>query len=175
MSGTAQQYPSDRPTPTDPTSLFPPDEDADRYAGTALETRTERIARHLREAADEIAAADTGAHRIPPVAPEEFTRILAYQSEQFDRYANDTAVTISRREIALAQEERQRLEDIRANHRNLNRMLTLIGALMIGLVVTYVLTHGYLGHVGVALAPYAFVITVLLDSSLAAYSFIRHY
>lgn len=70
---------------------------------------------------------------------------------------------------------RQMIEDKRANHRNFNRMLTLIFALMIGLVVTYVLTHGYLGKTGSHLAPYSFVITVLLDSTLALYSLIRRY
>jgi hypothetical protein len=74
--------------------------------------------------------------------------------------------------------ERQALEDSRANHRNLNRMLTLLGALVIGLVVTFVLYHAakfHLPHWMLGMAPYSFVITIMLDSGLAAYSLIRHY
>ena len=77
--------------------------------------------------------------------------------------------------------EREARENKRANHRNFNRMLTLFGALVIGLIVTYVLQHqGIPGLVTLpksthTLAPYAFVITVALDMGLAAYSFIRHY
>lgn len=72
-------------------------------------------------------------------------------------------------------EEREARENIRANHRNLNRMLTLFGALLIGLVVTFVLTNNILGPSGKSLAPYAFVITILMDSGLALYGYIRHY
>lgn len=69
--------------------------------------------------------------------------------------------------------KRQAIEDTRANHRNFNRMLTLIGALLIGIAVVYTLPK--LGHLGQVLGPYAFVITVALDTFLAAYSFIKHY
>lgn len=79
-------------------------------------------------------------------------------------------------------EERQRAEDIRANKRNFNRMMTLLGALLIGLVVTWMLSHPLvLGSFGIApstakmLAPYSFTITILLDSSLALYSYVRKY
>jgi len=76
--------------------------------------------------------------------------------------------------------EREARENTRANHRNFNRMLTLFGALLIGLVVTYTLQHGEilgfrLPPWAPGLAPYSFVITVALDSFLALYSFIRHY
>jgi len=77
--------------------------------------------------------------------------------------------------------EREARENMRANHRNLNRMLTLFGALVIGLVVTFVLQHkGIPGLVTLpvwtmALAPYTFVITIALDSGLALYGYIRHY
>ena len=83
--------------------------------------------------------------------------------------------------ISEAINAREVRENKRANHRNFNRMLTLMGALVIGLIVTYVLSHD--GIPGVltlpawthGLAPYAFVITVAMDSLLALYSFIRHY
>lgn len=77
---------------------------------------------------------------------------------------------------------RQVIEDQRANHRNLNRMLTLIGALLIGLALTFVFTHpailaavGISGPVVKTLEPYTFVITIFMDSSLAAYSFFKKY
>lgn len=77
--------------------------------------------------------------------------------------------------------EREARENERANHRNLNRMLTLFGALLIGLVVTFILTHNGIPGVvklpkwSMVLAPYTFVITILLDSGLALYGYIRHY
>ena len=78
--------------------------------------------------------------------------------------------------------QRQAVEDVRANHRNFNRMMTLLGALLIGLVVTWLLQHpATLASIGVGpktckmLAPYSFVITVMMDSTLAAYALIRHY
>lgn len=81
--------------------------------------------------------------------------------------------------VAEALAEREARENIRANHRNLNRMLTLIGALLIGIVVSYVLSNKGAGIVPPALAhtlaPYAFVITIIMDSGLALYGLIRHY
>lgn len=71
--------------------------------------------------------------------------------------------------------ERERRENERANHRNLNRLLTLLGALVIGLVVTWALNADILGSVGKGMAPYSFVITILMDSALAAYGFIKKY
>lgn len=77
---------------------------------------------------------------------------------------------------------RQMVEDERANHRNLNRMLTLIGALLIGLALTYLFTHpaimmsvGFSAAFVKAVEPYTFVITIFMDSSLAAYSFFKKY
>jgi hypothetical protein len=73
-------------------------------------------------------------------------------------------------------QEREARENDRANHRNLNRMLTLFGALAIGLIVTYVLTTPGLMPASMKwLAPYTFVITILLDSGLALYGYIRKY
>lgn len=85
-------------------------------------------------------------------------------------------------EIQRQDAARQLVEDERANHRNLNRFLTLMGALLIGLCVTFLLTHA--GIPGVwqmpesiakPLAPYTFVITIFMDSALAAYAWIRKY
>lgn len=69
------------------------------------------------------------------------------------------------------------VEDHRANKRNFNRMLTLFGALLIGLVVTFMLTTpGILPtHVDKTVGPYTFVITILMDSGLALYGYIRKY
>lgn len=86
-------------------------------------------------------------------------------------------------EAAKQAAERQAAEDDRANHRNLNRMLTLFGALLIGLIVTFILTNptAVLIPLGVSptfiatMAPYTFTITILLDSSLALYSYVRKY
>lgn len=94
----------------------------------------------------------------------------------------DTIRDIANREAQAIVNEREARENKRANHRNLNRMLTLFGALVIGLIVTYGLEHGGFPMFGVTLppstkllAPYAFVITIAMDSTLALYSFIRHY
>lgn len=83
--------------------------------------------------------------------------------------------------IRQAQFEREQRENVRANHRNLNRMMTLFGALFIGLIVTYILTNDGVPGLFVlppwshGLIPYAFVITILMDSGLALYGYIRHY
>lgn len=80
-----------------------------------------------------------------------------------------------------AMAEREDRENFRANKRNFNRMLTLFGALVIGFIVTFVLTHrGIPGLVtlplwAMALAPYTFVITIVLDAGLALYGYIRKY
>lgn len=77
---------------------------------------------------------------------------------------------------ALANREQR--ENWRANKRNFNRMLTLFGALVIGLIVTFILYHPvmfHLPHWAMALAPYSFVITILMDSSLALYSYVKKY
>lgn len=73
-------------------------------------------------------------------------------------------------------EDRKTAEDERANKRNFNRMLTLFGALLIGLVVTYALTTpGIVPNSLKFLAPYTFVITIVLDSGLALYGYIKKY
>jgi hypothetical protein len=73
-------------------------------------------------------------------------------------------------------QERQHAEDKRANKRNENRLYTLLGALLIGIVVTYCLTTPGILPKGVAwMEPYAFTITIFLDSSLALYSYFRKY
>lgn len=72
--------------------------------------------------------------------------------------------------------EREDRENFRANKRNFNRMLTLVGALVIGLVVTFVLTTpGMIPANWKFLAPYTFVITILLDCGLAVYGYIKKY
>ena len=69
-------------------------------------------------------------------------------------------------------QERQKAEDGRANHRNFNRLLTLLGAVIIGLILTYASVHGYIPK---AFSPYTFVITVLLDSTFTMYALWKHY
>lgn len=76
---------------------------------------------------------------------------------------------------------RQDIEDTRSIRRNRNRLLTLLVALFLGLAVVWTLPQlgvwygPNAGHWGKVLGPYAFVITVALDSSLAVYSYIRRY
>jgi hypothetical protein len=78
-----------------------------------------------------------------------------------------------KRLIMDAQTERQRIEDKRANRRNQNRLYTLLGAIVIGIAVVQTLPH--LGHVGVLLSPYSFIITVALDTAITLYALLRHY
>jgi hypothetical protein len=78
------------------------------------------------------------------------------------------------REMELADRDRQKTEDSRANHRNFNRMLTLVGAMVIGLIVTYGLYHGWIPD-GKALGPYSFTITIAMDTGLALYGLIKRY
>lgn len=78
--------------------------------------------------------------------------------------------------ITKAMQEREQREDVRANHRNLNRGLTLVGALVIGLILTYLLNYvPHLPHWMYVLAPFTFVITILLDSAFVFYSLYKHY
>lgn len=77
--------------------------------------------------------------------------------------------------ISDAIKDREARENVRANHRNLNRMLTLVFTLLAGLGITFLLNGGYLGHFGIALAPYSFVITVTGDTFLTLYSLLKHY
>lgn len=74
--------------------------------------------------------------------------------------------------------QRQIVEDTRANRRNFNRMMTLFGALLISLIVTYVLSHpGTILSKSICKTwgPYSFAITILLDSALTVYAYLRHY
>lgn len=105
--------------------------------------------------------------------------------EQIKGQAVEEAVTTSLKEIQTQTDEREQRENWRANKRNFNRMMTLMFALIIGLCVTFLLTsttgHALLTGLGLApstikmLSPYTFIITILLDSGLALYGYIRKY
>lgn len=72
--------------------------------------------------------------------------------------------------------DRQEIEDVRSIRRNRNRMWTLLVALLLGFIVTYTLSHDVFGPwASHTFGPYSFVITVLLDSGLALYAYIRRY
>lgn len=86
-------------------------------------------------------------------------------------------VKVDKRILALIEAtdvERQLQEETRANHRNFNRMMTLVVAVVLGFIVTFGLSHNWIPN-GKVLGPYSFVITVLLDTGLAAYALIKHY
>ena len=108
--------------------------------------------------------------------------------DEFTTLRNDVrsivadAVTVQQYTVKDQDIQRQVKEDIRSIHRNLNRFLTLAVALILGLVITYTLTNKGIPFIGlslpgwvVKLSPYSFVITVLLDSSLALYAFVKRY
>lgn len=84
-------------------------------------------------------------------------------------------IAIIIREIELADRARQALEDKRSIKRNVNRLFTLIGALLISIVVTYVTQAGIGGHLVRAAGPYAFCITLALDSGFLAWAIRRRY
>jgi hypothetical protein len=69
--------------------------------------------------------------------------------------------------------QRQHTEDTRSVRRNRNRFFTLLGALLIGICVVYFVPK--LGTTGKTLGPYAFCITIALDSAFVAWSYIRRY
>lgn len=72
--------------------------------------------------------------------------------------------------------DRQLIEDVRSVRRNRNRMWTLLVALLLGFIVTYTLSNDVFGPwASNTFGPYSFVITVLLDSGLALYAYIRRY
>lgn len=83
--------------------------------------------------------------------------------------------------IQTREEERQAIEDKRANHRNFNRFITLVFTIVIGIMVTYMLGKDgipgvfQLPHWVMGFAPYSFCITVTMDLFLTGYAFIRHY
>lgn len=98
------------------------------------------------------------------------------------REAIADAQTVSEYTVKEQDIARQEIEDRRSIHRNLNRFLTLAVALILGLVITYSLTNRGIPWLGlqlpaawVKLSPYSFVITILLDSSLALYAFVKRY
>lgn len=126
---------------------------------------------HPLRAADDSSLTDVPvAYVADPRDPSRMVPVLPSDSG-----SNDPLTAHVRYVIATVDRERQTVEDTRANRRNRNRMLTLLGALVIGLGVTYILNAGYLGTFGPVLAPYAFTITIAMDSTLAAYSWLRHY
>lgn len=96
---------------------------------------------------------------------------------QFD----DRFVKLVNGAVESALKEREARENIRANHRNLNRALTLLGALIIGLILTFVFQHnGIPGLVTMpkwtkAFAAYTFVITIAMDSTFTFYALWKHY
>lgn len=87
--------------------------------------------------------------------------------------------------IADALTNREKRENERANHRNKNRLLTLAGAIVIGIIVTYFFQNDGFPILGahhvlpkalaMTLYGYSFVVTVTLDASLALYSYIKKY
>ena len=74
-----------------------------------------------------------------------------------------------------AEDQRQQIENTRANHRNFNRVMTLLFTLVAGLLITYGLYHSWFGAWGPAIGPYSFVITVTGDFFLTLYALLRHY
>lgn len=97
---------------------------------------------------------------------------------------NDTVTKLARQEVAKAatalvgrqlvqDADRQSNEDQRAIRRNRNRMFTLFGAILIGLLVVWTLPR--LGGTGKLLEPYSFVITVLMDTAFTVYAYFRRY
>lgn len=89
--------------------------------------------------------------------------------DRFERAVNDLASNVTTGILA----EREARENERANRRNFNRMLTLVLTVVLGIAVVYTLP--YLGHVGKALAPFAFCITVTMDMLVTGWAYIRHY
>lgn len=73
--------------------------------------------------------------------------------------------------IQNADDERQKIEDVRANRRNRNRFLTLLVALVMGF-----LTPLGLKVMGLAwLLPYAFAIILVPDAMITAWAYIKRY
>lgn len=121
-------------------------------------------------------------YNMPAINRPASLKSVAYGAVQMQKYAEEIAEEVAARVFVMKQIEEKAREDVRANKRNLNRMLTLFGALFIGLILTYLLTNpAILMSLGMSpklikfLAPYTFVITILMDSTLALYSFIRKY
>lgn len=86
-----------------------------------------------------------------------------------------TALVVSAIQTKQQDVERQAIEDMRAIRRNRNRFATLLVALLLGFFITWSLQNQLFGPASLKLAPYSFVITVLLDSGLAAYAYFKRY
>lgn len=110
-------------------------------------------------------------------------------SGRFDDRVNtligDKVESLVDAKIAAVMEEREARENERANRRNRNRLFTLAGAILIGIVVTYFFQNDGLPLLGifhvmpkalaVTLYGYSFVVTVTLDAAFVAYSLWKHY
>lgn len=113
----------------------------------------------------------------------EFTSDITDQlSGDFDDRVNRLVDGRVKETVAQILAENKVIEDKRAFHRNLNRMLTLAGALVIGFVVTFLFQHKGLPGVFAfspwfvkTWAPYTFIITIAMDGVLAAYGLLRRY
>jgi hypothetical protein len=142
----------------------------------------DRTADHLQDAYNDVSGAVGHAVDDAVARIEVSRKALAAWGRQLVKQGATEGYTAAIDKIHHETQLRQQAEDIRANHRNFNRMMTMFGALVIGLVVTFLLTHPTLfqmfgltpGQVK-PFAPYAFTITILLDSAITMYSYIRHY
>ena len=105
---------------------------------------------------------------------ESHTRSIRTLRADMEIIAHDV---VTQRDI-----ERQAKEDTRANHRNFNRLLTLLTAW----ALTFFITWGFQTHSFVSwgwltstqaktLAPYSFFVIITLDSALALYGMIKRY
>lgn len=99
----------------------------------------------------------------------DLVKMLAFQSEQLQKFAREIAHEVAQEEANKAINERQRTEDIRANRRNRNRFLTLLVALIMGFV-----TPTLCVFLGIAIA-YSFVVILLPDALITLYALIRKY
>jgi hypothetical protein len=64
-------------------------------------------------------------------------------------------------------DKRKEAEDARAMARNKNRLATLLGAVVIGMIITWM---GQSRLIPAAIVPYTFVITILCDSAFTFYA-----
>lgn len=103
-------------------------------------------------------------------------------SGEFDDRVNKLVDGRVKQTVAQILADRQAAEDRRAFHRNFNRMMTLAGALVIGTVLTFLFQHNGLPGVFTfpkwfvkTYEPYTFIITLAMDSALAAYGLIKRY
>lgn len=73
--------------------------------------------------------------------------------------------------VEQATQEREARESVRANHRNLNRVMVLAFAAIAGFLVVFATNHG----VAPGLEPYSFVVAIGLDVLVTLYAYLRHY